>query len=96
MCIIYLQLIIDVLNFNVTLEEAIALPRIHHQLLPDILYHEPTLPEKYLKGLRERGHTLESVDKLAVVQAIFVDKRQETNPVQAVSDPRKGGKPAGY
>ena len=49
-----------------------------------------------LCSLGRRGHTLESVDKLAVVQAIFVDKRQETNPVQAVSDPRKGGKPAGY
>ena len=91
-----MQLIIDVLNFNLTLEEAITQPRIHHQLLPDVVLYEPTLAEKYITGLQQRGHKLDVWATLAVVQAIYVDKQQTSKPIQAVSDPRKGGAPAGY
>lgn len=76
-----------------SLKNAIVYPRIHHQLIPNMLFHEPTFPQKYLKGLEKRGHVLIGIDKLAVVQAIHVD---EHHKIQAVSDPRKGGKPAGY
>ena len=76
-----------------SLKDAIVYPRIHHQLIPNVVLHEPALSQKYVTGLEKRGHILISTDELAVVQAIHVD---EQHKIQAVSDPRKGGKPAGY
>ena len=80
--------------------------RIHDQLLYHgnlvTLYDQcpllqgPTIEvaERTRKALERRGHSLLPVDYLGTTQAISVDF--ETDLLTAVSDPRKGGIPAGY
>lgn len=89
-----LQTILDINSLEMSLAEAIVYPRIHHQLIPNIVLYEPTFPEVYRDGLQKRGHQMTSYSEIAVVQAISYDT--DTLTISAESDPRKGGKPAGY
>lgn len=80
---------------------AVAEPRLHHQLLPNIVYAESwntssstfSTPEAVREVLRKRGHVVVPSDWGAVCQLIAVDP--ETATLAAVSDPRKDGAPAG-
>ena len=85
-------MILDVLSFGKKLSSAIPYPRLHHQLYPDYVRVEDDFPEEYREGLEERGHEVVQSSSYAVVQGIFV----ENGEIQATSDPRKGGRPAGY
>jgi len=69
----------------------VALPRFHHQFLPDrISYEEDALSEDEIKSLEQRGHTLKpSRRKYGNMQAVLWDKRNNT--VSAASDPRGNG-----
>jgi gamma-glutamyltranspeptidase/glutathione hydrolase len=76
--------------------EALAHPRVHHQGVPDTLRVETERPldAATIAALRARGHTIEEVGHSAIVQLIRI--RPEGSPrLVAVSDPRKGGRPAG-
>ena len=52
------------------------------------------VPEVIKRGLKTRRHRLNPVGYTGCVQAIGVDRK--TGKLVAVSDVRKGGKPAGY
>ena len=72
---------------------AVQHPRVHHQGLPNTLRIEETNPhtEAVVNGLRARGHVVETQHHTGVVQMV----RVEDGRLTAVSDPRKGGQPAG-
>ena len=84
---------LDVLNFGQDLETASPYPRLHDQLIPEVLLHEPLFPKDIVNGLADKGHLMLESTMSAVVQAIFVD---DNGLVHAASDHRKGGKPDGY
>ena len=85
-------MILDVLSFGKELGESIRLPRLHHQLIPNQIFVEPEFPAEYRSGLRERNHTIVESTSSAVVQGVYVVSQ---NMINATSDPRKGGIPAG-
>jgi gamma-glutamyltranspeptidase/glutathione hydrolase len=87
-----LQVLLNVMRFEMPPQEAIAQPRIHHQWLPNVLYLEDPLPEKMQTPLQQLGHKVERRNNLAVVQAI----QRTAKGLRAASDLRKHGKPAGY
>eukprot|EP00731_Ephydatia_muelleri_P000924 Em0001g924a len=87
-----LQVILDVLRFNKTLSDAIAYPRLYHQLIPDYVSVENDFPLEYRQALESRGHIVKALGAYAVVQGIEVID----GLIYATSDPRKGGVPAGY
>ncbi|KAL5477193.1 hypothetical protein EMCRGX_G023948 [Ephydatia muelleri] len=87
-----LQVILDVLRFNKTLSDAIAYPRLYHQLIPDYVSVEDDFPLEYRQALESRGHIVKALGDYAVVQGIEVID----GLIYATSDPRKGGAPAGY
>jgi gamma-glutamyltranspeptidase len=84
---------------------AVSMPRIHDQLLlndkPHCAYdHEDLLggetirsSDKTLDYLVDVGHEVEKMTYLGTCQAISIDYNGR---LTAVSDVRKGGKPAGY
>ena len=81
------QVICNVYDYGMTLPEALAAPRIHHQLLPaDTLFEEPfaRLPAAIRDDLAARGYRLENQGWDGNVQAIAIRDRQ---PLPA-SDPR--------
>ncbi|MCA3629309.1 MAG: gamma-glutamyltransferase [Methylobacterium sp.] len=53
-----LQVITNVIDFDMNLAEAVAAPRIHHQWKPDALLVEPGLSPDTLKLLVDRGQTV--------------------------------------
>jgi gamma-glutamyltranspeptidase/glutathione hydrolase len=53
-----LQIIINTLDLNMNVADAVAAPRIHHQWLPDEVWAERGLPSGLLRALEERGHKI--------------------------------------
>jgi len=53
-----LQVIVDVLDFELDAAHAVAAPRVHQQWLPEEVRVEHGFPEAVLAGLREKGHTV--------------------------------------
>jgi gamma-glutamyltranspeptidase/glutathione hydrolase len=82
----------NVIDHRMTLPEAIAAPRMHHQGLPDSIQIERGgFPEATLDGLRARGHGIEAGGYWGDVEAII----RTPAGWQGVSDPRRGGGGAG-
>lgn len=52
------QAAINVIDFHMTIEAAIAAPRIHAQYIPETVFVEPDLPADVQAALRRRGHKL--------------------------------------
>lgn len=75
--------------------DAVASPRIHRAAQPDVLSVEPTTPEAVMASLRSRGHQTEPLRFGAIVQAIRIARGADGVRLEAASDPRKGGRPAG-
>ncbi|KAI8488056.1 Gamma-glutamyltranspeptidase 1 [Branchiostoma belcheri] len=75
------QVLMQHLWFGLEIGPAVETPRLHHQLLPDLLFTEktrPFKPEAVLEGLRKKNH---------------VTKR---GVISAASDSRKGGFPVDF
>ena len=87
-----LQAILNVVDFGMDVEAAVSSPRFHHQWVPETLYIERELPFDVRAALMAKGHKLEIGDSENVVQAVMFRDGQFTG----ASDPRKGGRPAGY
>lgn len=118
-----IQAAMNVIAFDMPAEQAVRLPRFHHQWSPDTLYLEPALRaggaatgvivesragdtpavpggasgesalsplEAALRGL---GHATKERPSVGTVQLI---REVRSGGWDAASDPRKGGKPAGY
>ena len=72
-------------------EAMVALPRLHHQYLPDAVQLEPeALDEASREALEERGHTLAPKERTwGDMQAVVWERKSDR--VEAASDPRGGG-----
>ena len=80
-----LQTILNVLEYQMPVKEAVAAARIHHQWVPDELSVEEEIPADVKKSLERRGHTVKERSELGVVQAIVVKRGKITG----APDPRK-------
>lgn len=79
------QSILNVLEFNMSAEEAVNTPRFHHQLLPqDEIWHHANIDENTLIKLRKMGY-ITKYDKFGDLQLII----QQENQLSAASE---GGK----
>lgn len=87
-----LQVLLNLLRFDLTIDQAVDSPRFHHQWLPDTLLIEADLSSVLRRPLEARGHRVAVSEGLGVVQAAI---RTPTG-VSAACDPRKGGRPAGF
>ena len=66
----------------------VAVPRFHHQYLPDRIEIEPgSFPDEWVGAMKSRGHAVEvGRRKWGNMQAVFLDKK--TGRIEAASDPR--------
>lgn len=85
--------LVRLLDLNLTLGEALALPRFHHQWSPDELRIEDGFDGTTQQKLQLRGHKLKTVARMGVSQII----RWEPQAKEFVGghDPRVPGKAAG-
>lgn len=91
-----LQVIVNVIDHNMNIQEAIDAPRLHHQWLPDEIYWERNgLSSDTRQILEKLGHRFrEKASSLGDAQGVMID--QKTGMRLGASDPRLGGAPAGY
>ena len=86
-----IQVILRILVYEQTLEQAIAAPRLHQQWKPAWTRLESGWPASLLESLEnQHGQELrvQPNAKFGSVQAILIPNNRET---QAISDPRRGG-----
>lgn len=87
-----LHVLLNILHFGLRADHAVAAPRFHHQWQPDVVRVEPELDSAIIIQLARRGHRIEEYPTSpGIIQVI--DCRDTT--LIGVSDPRKGGRPAG-
>jgi gamma-glutamyltranspeptidase/glutathione hydrolase len=69
-----LQTILNVIDFDQSLQEAIDAPRIHHQWQPDRLFYERLrIPVEVIKNLSKMQHDVHDMDYDSEVTAILKD-----------------------
>jgi gamma-glutamyltranspeptidase / glutathione hydrolase len=83
--------LINIIDYGMPINKALASPRIHHQWRPDELKVEP-LPTEILKALEEKGHHVRTVQSAGAAQIVG---RTEAG-FEAAHDPRLEGKAAGW
>lgn len=89
-----LQVIVNVIDHGMSLGDALAAPRIHHQAWPDSLRYEPNgRPEAVLDSLRAMGHGVASGRANGLVKAIM---RGPDGAWRGAFDPRTTGGALGY
>jgi len=88
------QTIANVLDFGMSVVDAVQAPRVHHQHLPDQIFYEPASLEPATRfALEALGHTVIQRDNVSGdVQMILVVDGLLTG----WSDPRRGGRAIGY
>ena len=103
------QVLMNACFLGMPLVDAVMRPRVHDQLLyhgtavttteRSVAANDPsvhlTVSNETKQALLSRGHaSLVDIDYAGTVQAVGIDLDRRT--LSAVSDPRKGGTPAGY
>lgn len=93
-----LQVVLNIVEFEMTPEQAVRAPRLHHQWLPDQVTVERDLAETYpeaLKELRRLGHQIaEPIASQGDAHTIWLDA--ETGELVGVADQRRNGAAVGY
>lgn len=91
---------------------SVMAPRVYHQLIPNVVKYENwttvsgdhfEVPAKIRKALQKKGHVLEALSGGTICQFV-VHNLEDSKAIEgvahgeltAVSDPRKGGFPAGF
>lgn len=88
------QVILDVLDHGMTLPQAVAAPRIHHQALPDVIrYERGGLSDAAVAALRAMGHQVEMRRGTSGIVAAI--QRTSAGWV-GVADPRYDGGAVGW
>jgi gamma-glutamyltranspeptidase/glutathione hydrolase len=87
------EVVLNVLDYKMTLADAMSAPRLHHQALPDSLYFERDgVTSAVADSLRAMGYGVSSGRGIGLVNAIM----RSRGVYEGVSDPRSSGRPIGY
>jgi gamma-glutamyltranspeptidase/glutathione hydrolase len=87
------EVILNVLDYRMSLADAMSAPRLHHQALPDSLYIERGgVTPAVMDSLRAMGYAVAQSRGIGLVNAVMRVK----GGYEGVSDPRGSGRPMGY
>ncbi len=92
-----LQTLINIIDFGLEPSVANSRGRIHHQWVPEKLFIDDEIPSDVRDGLIAKGHQLFPMPLHSSVQVVHCQQSpQDTWDCLGASDPRKGGRPAGF
>lgn len=84
------NVIVNLIDYKMSLADAVAAPRIHHQWMPDEVRIEPDLPPDMAWLLERRGNKVVPAAPWGAAHSILVTR----NNLQGVADPRVAGSKA--
>jgi gamma-glutamyltranspeptidase/glutathione hydrolase len=92
------ELIVDLVDFDLSLQEAIDAPRFYCHT--DTLYLETRIPDEVQTSLEEKGHPLSRKGAYNLyfggAHVIQITETEGEIPYLGIADPRRGGQAAGY
>jgi len=95
-----LLVLLNRLAFGISLPEAVALPRYHHQWMPDALFLEKSaFTSVKMDALRSRGHDVRDISEISAAtprpksigQVNAIERDPKTGELVGVGDGRRGG-----
>jgi gamma-glutamyltranspeptidase/glutathione hydrolase len=90
-----LQAVMNVIDFGMDIEQAVNMPRIHHQWLPEDIYFEQFALSKDVKEkLESIGHKFQPRNSIGRLEGIMIDNKN--NIIYGVSDRRGSGSAEGF
>ena len=81
-----LQLLINVIDHNMNIAEAMSVPRMHHQWMPDQIRLEKGFSPDTLKLLRDMGHDIRVLPAMGSLNTVSMD---DAGDRWGASDPRR-------
>lgn len=95
---VVLQVLLNLVEFDMNLEQAVAANRFHHQWMPDEIYWEPFGISPDTRAILEKmGHRFrEKPIEIGIGEAIAVMVDLDTGERLGSADPRRSGGTAGY
>jgi gamma-glutamyltranspeptidase/glutathione hydrolase len=82
-----LQVVLNIMEFDMNAAEANNAPRFHHQWLPDTLYVERGFPSDALRSLRMIGYRIAEDGTIGAAQTIVI----KDGTLTGATDPRRDG-----
>ena len=98
------QIILNVIEKDMGIKDAVEQPRFHHQWLPDVVYFEPlSFSEETLNSLKDRGHEVVFRRSIGESNSIKIDNIEDLDKVNYIqrvysgaADSRRGASAIGY
>lgn len=87
-----LQVIMNVIDHQMNIQEAVNAIRVHHQWFPDEIRIEEGLSFDTIKLLTKMGHKVVIKEPMGAASSILIDQ----NTLSGASDPRRQGMALGY
>jgi gamma-glutamyltranspeptidase/glutathione hydrolase len=87
------QTLIDIIEFDMPVTDAVNKPKFHHQWLPDTLYVEKGFPTTVLLSLEQMGYKVKQREAIGRTEVIRISPKGE---IEAVADWRGDDSAAGY
>lgn len=89
-----LQIILNVIDHEMNIQEAVISPRMHHQWLPDQVRIEEGFSEDTLWMLRAMGYRFQTSSAMGATNSILIDKKEGW--IYGAADPRRHGVAVGF
>lgn len=86
------QTLVDILEFNLTAEDAVNKPKFHHQWLPDEIYVENDFPGTLAGELEKMGYKVVRGGAIGRTELILINGKE----IEAVADKRGDDSAAGF
>ena len=84
-----LQVVLNVIDFNMNISDAISGKRIHHQWMPDTtLFEEGLIPADSLQSYEKMGHETKTDYDMKLGEAMGIVINRQRNTLFGASDPR--------
>jgi gamma-glutamyltranspeptidase/glutathione hydrolase len=87
------QTLVNILEFDMSADDAVNKPKFHHQWLPDEVYIEKGFPENTAAKLKQMGYTLKPRGEIGRTELIII---RSNGKIEAVGDNRGDDHAAGY
>jgi gamma-glutamyltranspeptidase/glutathione hydrolase len=87
------QTLMNILEFNLSTEQAVNAPKFHHQWLPDEVAVEPDFPDTLTQQLKNMGYKTKTIGYIGRTEVIKINEKGQ---LEAVGDKRGDDSAAGY